>query len=51
VAGCNESHIAAIRDALGEDAYRREWAAGQSMSWEQLTDYALGGAPAQRGNS
>ena len=37
-----ESHIGPIREALGEDAFRREWAAGSQMSWEQAIAYALG---------
>jgi non-specific serine/threonine protein kinase len=40
-----ESHIEAVRGALGEDAFRREWAAGQAMSWEQTRTYALSGSP------
>ena len=39
--------LAELRATLGEDAFDSAWAAGQAMTWEQATEYALGGSPAE----
>ena len=33
--------VAALRDALGEEALAAAWAEGRAMDWEEAADYAL----------
>jgi len=37
----NEHHVAAVRKVLGEEAFRAEWAEGQTMTVEEAIEYAL----------
>ncbi|MFQ6097711.1 MAG: hypothetical protein ACE5O2_08280 [Armatimonadota bacterium] len=37
-----ERSIAALRDALGEDAFTKAWAGGQAMTMDEAMAYALG---------
>jgi len=34
--------IAAVREALGEDAFAAAWDAGRAMTWEQAVEFAMG---------
>jgi hypothetical protein len=36
-----ESHIAALRQHLGETTFAAAWESGHAMSWQQAADYAL----------
>jgi predicted ATPase len=38
-----EGSKAAVRDALGEEAFAAAWAAGRTQTWEQAIEEALGG--------
>jgi predicted ATPase/DNA-binding SARP family transcriptional activator len=40
-----DTHIAALREALGEAPFTAAWEAGRAMTWQQAVEYALRPSP------